>query len=64
MYYGFPEGLMIAVSSDPLLLNWTRLQREPVIKVDDIPKEPKTGYSVPDPFIWKEDGKYYALIGA
>jgi beta-fructofuranosidase len=51
---------MVAVSSDPLLLNWEKLTGNAVI-----PLKSKTGfsqeYSVFDPSIWKKDGVYYSL---
>ena len=63
MFYGQPEGIMVATSSDPMLLNWETVQREAVIPLESIPKAPADGFTVPDPFVWKEDGKYFALVG-
>ena len=63
MYHGTQVGNMIAVSDDPLLLNWDKLTGEAVIP---IPKDQKSGstqnpYTVFDPCIWKKDGYYYSL---
>ena len=57
MYHGTRVGNMVAVSSDPLLLNWDKVTGKAVIpqpKLDD-------PYSVFDPCIWKKDGMYYSL---
>ena len=57
MYHGTRVGNMVAVSSDPLLLNWEKVTGKAVIpqpKIDD-------PYSVFDPCIWKKDGMYYSL---
>ena len=60
MYHGTQVGNMVAISTDPLLLNWEKLTGQPVI-----PSPPQTGsplpYTVFDPCIWKRDGVYYAL---
>src|SRR5690606_25048674 len=60
MYHGTEAGNMVAVSDDPLLLNWEKLTGEAVI-----PLQSQTGfplpYSVFDPSIWKKDGVYYSL---
>lgn len=60
MYHGTEVGNMVAVSSDPLLLNWEKVTGNAVI-----PIRSKTGfplpYSVFDPSIWKRDGAYYSL---
>ena len=60
IYHGTQVGNMIAVSSDPLLLNWEKLTGKAVIPVgtQDGPPLP---YTVFDPCIWKKDGVYYAL---
>ena len=57
MYHGTRVGNMVAVSNDPLLLNWEKVTGKAVIpqpKLDD-------PYSVFDPCIWKKDGMYYSL---
>ncbi len=60
MYHGTALGNMIAVSDDPLLLNWEKVSGNAVI-----PTRSTTGfplpYSVFDPCIWKRDSVYYAL---
>ena len=60
MYHGTEVGNMVAVSHDPLLLNWEKVTGGPVI-----PKESSDGsplpYNVFDPCIWKKDGVYFAL---
>lgn len=68
---GYRCGIVIATSSDPLLLNWTKVNDgQPVIPDRDAPcwtapdappvKDQKP-YQVFDSFIWKEDGVYYLL---
>jgi beta-fructofuranosidase len=65
MYHGTGEGNMIAVSDDPLLLNWHKIFGTVGNAV--IPTRSKTGfplpYSVFDPCIWKRDSVYYSLSG-
>ncbi|MEJ7738260.1 MAG: glycoside hydrolase family 32 protein [Chitinophagaceae bacterium] len=60
MYHGTEVGNMVAVSSDPLLLNWEKVTGKAVV-----PIRSETGfplpYSVFDPSIWKRDGIYYSL---
>ena len=62
MYHGTEVGNMVAVSKDPLLLNWEKVTGQAVI-----PKGSRDGLPLPyrvfDPCIWKKDGKYYALSG-
>lgn len=62
MYHGTLVGNMVAVSSDPLLLNWEKVTGKAVI-----PLKSETGFPLPygvfDPCIWKSDGVYYALSG-
>ena len=61
MYHGVSAGTMVAISDDPLLLNWEKISDKAVIA------EPKPGeelpYSVWDPNIWKKDNTYYSMIG-
>ena len=60
IYQGTAVGNMVAVSDDPLLLNWEKVTGNAVI-----PAKSKTGFSQPysvfDPSIWKKDGIYYSL---
>lgn len=78
-YYGFTGydengrkcGTMIAVSSDPLLLNWTRVNDDKAVITDcdapcwtapdAAPVPNQKPYQVYDSCIWKEDGVYYIL---
>ena len=62
MYHGTQVGNMIAVSSDPLLLNWEKLTGAPVIPIPEQNNTPQR-YTVFDPCIWSKDGVYYALSG-
>jgi beta-fructofuranosidase len=50
---------MVAVSSDPLLLNWEKLTGEAVIKPEDFLSCPR----IFDPCIWKGIDYYYSLCG-
>jgi beta-fructofuranosidase len=62
MYHGTEVGNIVAVSSDPLLLNWEKLTGNaviPVLEQDGSPQE----YTVFDPCIWSKEGKYYSLSG-
>ncbi|MDE0529224.1 MAG: glycoside hydrolase family 32 protein [Truepera sp.] len=59
IYHGTRVGNMVAVSSDPLLLNWEKVTGGPVIPFpSDLESAP---YRVFDPCIWKKGGGYYAL---
>lgn len=67
-YYGYtPErdcGIIIARSSDPLLLNWEKLNDgQPVIRETAQTHGPHAEYRVFDPFLWKEKDTYYLLTG-
>ncbi len=67
LHYGWNEtwdyGLVFAKANDPLLLNWTRLNEDgPSIKSDSRLNE-GFYYKVYDPFVWYEDGVFYALSG-
>jgi beta-fructofuranosidase len=63
MYHGTSAGNMVAISSDPLLLNWEKIPGNPVIPTinADVNGRP---YRVYDPCIWKEEDGYYALSGS
>lgn len=58
MYHGTRQGNMVAVASDPLLLDWKKLTGRAVIPLHGAP------CPVYDPCIWKRDGIYYSLSGA
>jgi len=60
MYHGPRVGNMVAVSSDPLLLNWEKVTGQAVIPMQK-PDGPMLPYDVFDPFIWNKDGMYYSL---
>ena len=60
LYHGVEVGNMIAVSHDPLLLNWQKIGDGPVIpfEADGGLERP---YGIFDPCIWKKGDFYYAL---
>ena len=60
MYHGTQAGNMVALSSDPLLLNWSKVADGAVIPVQS-PDGPPLPYRVFDPCIWEKDGVYYSL---
>ena len=62
MYHGTMIGNMVAISSDPLLLNWDKLTDGAVIPFA-AEGEPPLPYTVFDPCIWKKEGVYYSLSG-
>jgi len=62
MYHGTEVGNMVAVSNDPLLLNWEKLTGQPVIPLLN-PDGSKPPYKVFDPCIWRKGNFYYSLSG-
>ena len=62
MYHGTEVGNMVAISSDPLLLNWEKVTGGPVIPLRN-PDGSAPPYRVFDPCIWKKGDVYYALSG-
>jgi len=62
MYHGTSAGNMVAVSSDPLLLNWEKVTGQPVIPMTS-PDGSPLPYRVFDPCIWKKGDMYYSLSG-
>ena len=62
IYYGTQVGNMVAVSSDPLLLNWEKVTGRAVIPIPDDDGSPRQ-FTVYDPCIWQRDGVYYSLSG-
>ena len=60
IYHGTQVGNMVAVSSDPLLLNWEKLTGQAVIPIPEQDGSPQP-YTVFDPCIWKKDDAYYSL---
>ncbi len=61
IYHGVSAGTMVAVSHDPLLLNWEKLGDGAVIPLP-APGE-KLPYNVFDPCLWRHGRYYYALTG-
>ncbi|MFO7907066.1 MAG: glycoside hydrolase family 32 protein [Pirellulaceae bacterium] len=59
-YHGVKAGTMVAVSSDPLLLNWTKVTGDAVMPFPE-PGEPKPPYNIFDPCIWRQGDYYYIL---
>ncbi|MBN2451867.1 MAG: glycoside hydrolase family 32 protein, partial [Lentisphaeria bacterium] len=62
MYHGTRVGNMVAVSSDPLLLNWEKVAGKAVIPMRN-PDGSAPPYNVFDPCIWRKEGMYYSLSG-
>ena len=62
MYHGTKAGNMVAVSIDPLLLNWEKLTGKAVIPSASLDGSPLP-YTVFDPCIWNKDGMYYSISG-
>ena len=60
LYHGVELGNMIAISRDPLLLNWEKLAGNPVIPFGAEGAAPLP-HAVFDPCIWSSNGAYYAL---
>ena len=60
IYHGIDAGTMVAVSSDPLLLNWEKVTGQAVIPFGK-PGAPPLPYNIFDPCIWKKRDFYYAL---
>lgn len=60
MYHGTKIGNMVAVASDPLLLNWDKLGDGAVIPMpEQMDKTPP--YRVFDPCLWRDGDFYYSL---
>ncbi len=62
MYHGTEVGNIVALSDDPLLLNWKKVAGKAVIPME-MPEGVHWAPRVFDPCIWKKDGAYYALSG-
>ncbi len=62
MYHGTKVGNMVAVSDDPLLLNWEKVTGKAVIPSKS-PDGSRLPYNVFDPCIWKKGNMYYSLSG-
>jgi beta-fructofuranosidase len=63
MYYGTSAGNMVAVSEDPLLLNWEKVPGNPVVPMIDTDAMGRP-FRIYDPCIWGEDDGYYSLSGS
>ena len=59
-YHGVGVGNMLAISKDPLLLNWEKLTGKPVIPFANEDESPLP-YGIYDPCIWKKGDYYYCL---
>ncbi len=62
MYHGTKLGNMVAVSKDPLLLNWEKLTGTAVIPLS-AKQGPPAFHNVFDPCLWKQGDFYYSLSG-
>lgn len=62
-YHGIAAGNIVAVSSDPLLLNWEKIPGNPAIPMIKADQNGRP-YRVYDPCIWREEDGYYALSGS
>ncbi len=62
IYHGTKVGNMIALSDDPLLLNWEKLTGQAVIPMHG-PDGSPLPYRVFDPCIWKKGNAYFSLSG-
>ena len=62
MYHGREVGNMVAVSRDPLLLNWEKVTGNAVIPLRNADGSAPE-YNVFDPCIWRKGDTYYALSG-
>ena len=56
-------GIGIAISSDPLLLNWEKLNAADGTPLVIKANAENPAYNTGDPCIWKKDGAYYLLSG-
>lgn len=62
-YYGYQIGIMVAETSDPLLLNWTKITGKPVIPHEDA-DNPNPEFRAFDACIFKKDDLYYIFSGS
>ena len=58
IYYGQPDGICIATTTDDNLITWEKHKENPII-----PHDPKGKWRVFDPCAWKEGDDWYALSG-
>lgn len=63
IYHATGQGNQVVQSSDPLLLNWKKVP-EKGVSIPNVKKDAKGyPYRVWDPFLYKDDGKYYSISG-
>lgn len=63
LYTGvFPQVVCLATSSDDLL-TWQKFEGNPVIEAPPYDVRYETGGHFRDPFVWKEGGLWYMVIG-
>ncbi|MEE2752429.1 MAG: glycoside hydrolase family 32 protein [Candidatus Latescibacterota bacterium] len=69
MYHGTEVGNMVAISADPLLLNWEKVANKAVVPMN---KDRNFAGAIPegqppprvfDPCIWKKGDAYYSITG-
>src|SRR5690606_28869002 len=61
MYNGVGIGTMVAVSDDPLLLNWKKIAIPAITNVGEDGK--RLPFAVGDANIWKDGSTYYGVTG-
>lgn len=70
MYHGRGLGNMVAVSRDPLLLNWEKITGDTILPLREGDKfyhflsSERLPYRLYDPCLWKKAGVYYSLSGS
>ena len=62
IYYGNPDGLCLARSSDDLLIEWTKDPGNPVIPQPAAGSADYGRYTIHDPCGWLANGLYYAAV--
>ena len=62
IYFGNPDGLCLARSSDDLLIEWTKDPGNPVIPQPEAGSADFGRYTIHDPCGWLDNGQYYAAV--
>ncbi len=62
IYYGNPDGLCLARSSDDLLIEWTKDPDNPVIPQPAVGSADFGRYTIHDPCGWLDGDLYYAAV--
>ena len=62
IYFGNPDGLCLARSSDDLLIEWTKDTGNPVIPQPEPGSADFGRYTIHDPCGWIDNGLYYAAV--